>query len=119
MKLPRLAALLLLVLAASWLTACGRDDASNTPGPAVSFVFPADARTITPDAVKGEWAVGPKIAAVRVEGTAISCINEKGEASRCEIREGKALLAVDWRVYAVLIADGKVLRWSDGSGWTR
>ncbi len=102
------------------LAACGQNEnPTQSANPAMQFVIPAEAREMSIDAIKGEWQVGPRVAIVKIEGNSIACINEKGDPSKCEIKNGKVLLASDWRVYATLIADGKVLRWSDGSGWTR
>lgn len=112
--------LLCCALAALALAACGQNDNSaQSTAPSMKFEIPPEAKEISVDAIKGDWMVGAKVARVKAEEGKLVCINEKGEPSKCEIRDGKVLFATDWRVYATLIADGKVLRWSDGSGWTR
>lgn len=118
-----------VVLMAVLVVACGKGDepaknsdqtAKPVETPATpKYDIPADAGEMTADAAKGDWNVGPAVAKVVIEGDQITCVNEKGSSSKCQIEEGKVLVATDWRVYAFLLAGGKVLRWSDGSGWTR
>ena len=118
-----------LVSVAILVVACGKGDepakgsdrtAQPVEAPAQrKYDVPADAGEMTADAAKGDWNVGPDVAKVVVEGDQITCVNEKGSSSKCEIEEGKVLVATDWRVHAFMLAGGKVLRWSDGSGWTR
>lgn len=106
------------------LVACGKSEdaamsASSQTASAAKYDVPGDALPLSIDAIKGEWHVGPKVASVRLEGDAIICVNENGLSSKAVIKDGKAILATDWRVHAWLLANGKVLRWSDGSAWTR
>jgi hypothetical protein len=120
---------IIVVLMAVLVVACGKGDeptkssdttAGSVGAPATpKYDIPADAGEMTSDAAKGDWNVGPAVAKVVVEGDQITCFNEKGTSSKCQIEDGKVLVATDWRVYAFLLAGGKVLRWSDGSGWTR
>jgi hypothetical protein len=87
--------------------------------PEPKYVTPADALPMSIDSIKGQWNVGDKVAKFEMEADGLICINEKGDRSKTQLIDGKAVLATDWRVHAWLLADGKVLRWSDGSGWTR
>lgn len=115
---------LIYVLIALTLVACGKsEDAAMPVSPqaasAAKYDVPSEALPLSIDAIKGEWNVGPKTAAIKVEGNAIICVNENGLSSKAVLKDGKAILATDWRVHAWLLANGKVLRWSDGSAWTR
>lgn len=106
------------------LVACGKSEdgamsVSFQAASAPKYEIPSDALPLSIDAIKGEWNVGPKTAAIKVEGDAIICVNENGLSSKAVLKDGKAILATDWRVHAWLLANGKVLRWSDGSAWTR
>ncbi len=115
---------LITVLITLTLVACGKSEdaamsASSQTALAAKYDVPSDALLLSIDAIKGEWHVGPKVAAVKVEGDAIICVNENGLSSKAVIKDSKAILATDWRVHAWLLANGKVLKWSDGSAWTR
>lgn len=115
---------LIAVLITLTLTACGNSEdaamsVSSQAASAAKYDVPSEALPLSIEAIKGEWNVEPKTAAIKVEGNAIICVNENGLSSKAVIKDGKAILATDWRVYAWLLADGKVLRWSDGSAWTR
>lgn len=112
------------VLIALTLAACGKNEdvamtGSSQSASAAKYDVPSDALPLSVDAIKGEWNVGPKVAAVKLEGDAIICVNENSLSSKAVIKDGKAILATDWRVHAWLLANGKVLKWSDGSAWTR
>lgn len=113
-----------IILVSLTLVACGRSDDSSMPASFHSASttrnnVPSEALPLSIDAIKGEWNVGPKIALVKIEGDAIVCVNENSLSSKAVIKDGKAILATDWRVQAWLLANGKVLKWSDGSAWTR
>lgn len=115
---------LITLLLALTLAACGKSEdaampASSQVAPVAKHEVPSEALPLSIDAIKGEWHVGPKVAAVKVEGDAIICVNENGLSSKAVIKDGKVFLATDWRVHAWLLANGKVLKWSDGSAWTR
>jgi len=114
----------IFVIIISTLTACGKSEdaatsASSKTASAVKYEVPSDALPLAIDAIKGKWNVGPKVAAIRLEGDSIICINENGLSSKAVIKDGKAILATDWRVHAWLLANGNVLRWGDGGAWTR
>lgn len=105
---------------------CGKSEEPPKPSEppqqaatAVAFPVPSDAEPITAEAILGDWAVGDSVAKVTADGDKLVCTNEKGMASKCAIDAGKALVAEEWRVHAALLGGGKVLKWSDGSAWTR
>ena len=111
-------------LIALTLVACGKSEEAAMPtssqaAPVAKHDVPAEALPLSIDAIKGEWSVGPKTAVIKIESDVIICVNENGLSSKAVIKDGKAILATDWRVHAWLLANGKVLKWSDGSAWTR
>lgn len=109
--------------------ACGdRDEAAKsvssqaTTSQAISvekYDVPSDALPLTIDAIAGPWTVGTKTAFIKVVGSDVSCVNENGLPSKAVLKDGKVIFATDWRVYGWLLANGTVLKWSDGSAWTR
>lgn len=111
------------------LTACGKKEETAkpaapaasvaVPAPASPWAPPADALALSPEVVAGKWKADGKDCEVKLVDGALVIVNEKGQPSKGKIEGGKVLVALDWNVKAALWADGKSLRWSDGSIWFR
>jgi hypothetical protein len=76
------------------------------------------AKEMSAGLVTGEWKCGGKPARIVLVNNVLFCINETGAQSRARIRDGRFLLAIDWKVSATLSLDGKELKWSNGTVWS-
>lgn len=71
------------------------------------------------EVVTGQWKSGGKPAKIEVVDNALVCVNENDARSKAEIKDGKTLVATDWKTSATLSPDGKVLRWDNDTVWVR
>jgi hypothetical protein len=96
------------------LSGCGQsgDEITTTTSPSPS-------KEMSVEAVSGQWHFGGKPARIESNANALICINEKEMTTRAEIKDGKVLVAIDWNTSATLSLDGKELRWTNGTVWSR
>ena len=98
-------AAIFLVLVVAALSGCGNSEDNISP--------------MSSESISGQWKSGGRPARIELVNNALVCINENEAASRAEIKDGKVLLAIDWKVSATLSLDGKQLRWDNDTVWLR
>jgi hypothetical protein len=103
--LPKWAAIFFMLVAVAALSGCGKSEDEISP--------------MSSELISGQWKSGGKPARIEADGTAFVCINENEARSRAEIKDGKVLVAMDWKTSATLSPDGKVLRWDNDTVWIR
>jgi hypothetical protein len=114
------APLFLVLVAIATLSGCGKsgDDIATTTSPSPSTSVET-AKEMSLELISGQWKSGGKPARIEMVSNALVCTNEAESVSRAEIKDGKVLFATDWNTSATLSADGKELRWNNGTVWFR
>ncbi|MCP5196292.1 MAG: hypothetical protein H6974_05855 [Gammaproteobacteria bacterium] len=89
-------------------------------GHCLTVVLPND-KEISSKLILGDWYYQGKLANISIADSAGSliCTNESGVSTKSIIKNSKLLWAMDWNIYATISRDGKELKWSNGSVWTR
>jgi len=104
-SLPKWAAIFFVLVAVAALSGCGKSEDESS--------------TMSTELISGQWKSGGKPARIEMVSNALVCINENEAKSRAEIKDGKVLVAIDWKTSATLSPDGKVLRWDNDTVWVR
>ncbi|MCP5196293.1 MAG: hypothetical protein H6974_05860 [Gammaproteobacteria bacterium] len=84
-------------------------------------VVQPDTKEMKIELILGNWKYQGKSASIAATDLTdvVVCTNELNASVEAKIESGQLLWAMDWDIYAVLSGDGKELRWSNGSIWTR
>jgi hypothetical protein len=105
------------VLAGALLTGCSSDSTPPQPAPPASAPGAAAGEAMSAAGLVGPWTFNGACA-IELKDGALSVVNERGSRASATIQAG-VMSVPEWNLTGTLHGNGKELRWSNGSTWTR